>query len=93
MTLHNTGEKYLDSYSADFFIDNSLTLSTLGAEATTEVLKGADLSVEGGVFPSVVLSVPVDNPGLVESGIRPDAATSETDDGGPLQRQAHPTLL
>lgn len=84
MTLHNTGEKYLDTYNADFFIDISFTLSTLGTEATTEVLKGADLSAEGGVCPSAVLGIPVDNPGPVEGGIRPDAATSETDDGGPL---------
>jgi hypothetical protein len=34
-----------------------------------------------GVCPGAVLSVLVDNPRPVEGGIRPDAATSKTDDG------------
>jgi hypothetical protein len=85
MNLHNTGEKHSDTYNIDFFIDIFFTLSTLGAEAMNKVLKGIDLSGEGGVCPSPVLDVPVDNPRPVEGGIRPDAATSETDDGSTVK--------
>jgi hypothetical protein len=47
MNLHNISEKYSDTYNVDFLIDIFFTLSTLGAEAATKVLEGADLSAEG----------------------------------------------
>jgi hypothetical protein len=80
-TINLQMEKYSNTYSAHFFIDNFFVLGALGAGAAPKALTDVDLPVRGGVCPNVACASVTIAIGPAEGVACPSVALAEPDDG------------